>query len=305
MDRIAKHEHTVIHSETGSGKTLAYLVPILSRLEPKLPLQVLILLPSRELALQVASEIHQLLAPPSPLHVALVLGGADDASTSAISAASSNVSSGDSAIERFGARMQTQQALADEVAAGRAQILVGTPTSVRRVLHSGERPRQWRHQKPRPRGRGSMLDRSETDRSETGKGGDDHSDGVGDRNLFQFDLQDAHDARTETSPAAGDGSAQWDNDLSGGYDFLGDQMSAGDGAKLLLALASNLDAIVLDEVNCSRSPPHPTALGGAWHALLTNHPWWHVAGGRVASQAPPHTQQQREDREDVILPAGV
>ena len=53
----AHHEDTVIHTETGSGKTLAYLVPILSRLEPGLPLQLLVLLPSRELALQVATGI--------------------------------------------------------------------------------------------------------------------------------------------------------------------------------------------------------------------------------------------------------
>ena len=31
----------VIHAPTGSGKTLAYLVPILSRLEPRVPFQLL------------------------------------------------------------------------------------------------------------------------------------------------------------------------------------------------------------------------------------------------------------------------
>ena len=40
-------------------------------------LQLLVLLPSRELALQVAAQIHRLLGAPSPLHVALAVGGTD------------------------------------------------------------------------------------------------------------------------------------------------------------------------------------------------------------------------------------
>jgi ATP-dependent RNA helicase DeaD len=49
---------SVLHSETGSGKTLAYLLPILSRLEPKVVpharLRAVVVTPTRELAHQVA-----------------------------------------------------------------------------------------------------------------------------------------------------------------------------------------------------------------------------------------------------------
>ena len=45
-------------------KTRAYLGPLLSRIEPGVPLQLLILLPSRELALQVAAAVRRLACPP-------------------------------------------------------------------------------------------------------------------------------------------------------------------------------------------------------------------------------------------------
>ena len=134
MERVARHEDVVIHAETGTGKTLAYLVPVLSRLEPAVPLQLLILLPSRELALQVASEVHRLLAAPAPLHVALAVGGTDVAAGGVAGAGGS-----DEALTRASAQLQAQRALAEEVKAGRAQVLVGTPHAVRRVLHTGVR----------------------------------------------------------------------------------------------------------------------------------------------------------------------
>jgi superfamily II DNA/RNA helicase len=44
----------ILLSPTGSGKTLAFLLPILTRLDPSIPtVQVMILAPSRELALQI------------------------------------------------------------------------------------------------------------------------------------------------------------------------------------------------------------------------------------------------------------
>lgn len=52
--RAAEANDTVLLSPTGSGKTLAFLLPVLSRLDPAKPdVQVLILVPSRELALQI------------------------------------------------------------------------------------------------------------------------------------------------------------------------------------------------------------------------------------------------------------
>ena len=59
MPRIARRVVVVIHAHTGSGKTLAFLVPLLSRLEPRTPLQLLLLAPSRELALQLAAQLSR------------------------------------------------------------------------------------------------------------------------------------------------------------------------------------------------------------------------------------------------------
>ena len=55
----------ILHSQTGSGKTIAYLLPILKRLfasgeAPFAPLQAIIVVPTKELVLQVASDIHAL-----------------------------------------------------------------------------------------------------------------------------------------------------------------------------------------------------------------------------------------------------
>lgn len=50
--RVFAGESVAIHSQTGSGKTLAFLLPLLARLRPKRPRQVLIFTPTRELALQ-------------------------------------------------------------------------------------------------------------------------------------------------------------------------------------------------------------------------------------------------------------
>ena len=109
MDLIAHHQDTVIHSATGSGKTLAFLVPLLSRLDAGVPLQLLVLLPSRELALQVAYEIHQLLVAESQLNLALVIGSASGTA-------------------------QLQRQLVREVDSRRAEVLVATPEALSRVL---------------------------------------------------------------------------------------------------------------------------------------------------------------------------
>src|SRR5471030_2764034 len=50
----AKKGDVLLLSPTGSGKTLGFLLPLLSLLDPSIPtVQVLILVPSRELALQI------------------------------------------------------------------------------------------------------------------------------------------------------------------------------------------------------------------------------------------------------------
>jgi ATP-dependent RNA helicase RhlE len=68
MDVLAK-------APTGSGKTLAFALPIVERTKPGDSPAALVLVPTRELALQVASEIA-LVAGPKRLRVATVYGGA-------------------------------------------------------------------------------------------------------------------------------------------------------------------------------------------------------------------------------------
>src|SRR6185369_8483437 len=64
----------IAQSQTGTGKTAAFLIPILEKLEVISKPQVLILVPTRELALQVSEEARKL-SPHSNLQVAAVYGG--------------------------------------------------------------------------------------------------------------------------------------------------------------------------------------------------------------------------------------
>ena len=61
--QIAIHSNTniILHSPTGTGKTLAFLLPVMAELDPKNEfIQLLILVPSRELALQIESVIREM-----------------------------------------------------------------------------------------------------------------------------------------------------------------------------------------------------------------------------------------------------
>jgi len=65
----------MIQSRTGSGKTAAYVLPILERIDPRVPAcQALVLVPTRELASQVARDA-ELLAGNSGVRVVAVYGG--------------------------------------------------------------------------------------------------------------------------------------------------------------------------------------------------------------------------------------
>ncbi len=56
-----KHDNITLLSPTGSGKTLAFVLPLLERIDPKTRnIQALILVPSRELALQIEQVIRQI-----------------------------------------------------------------------------------------------------------------------------------------------------------------------------------------------------------------------------------------------------
>jgi len=64
----------IAQSQTGTGKTAAFLIPIFEKLEVISQPQVLVLVPTRELALQVSEEARKL-SPHSNLQVAAVYGG--------------------------------------------------------------------------------------------------------------------------------------------------------------------------------------------------------------------------------------
>lgn len=64
-------------SQTGSGKTAAFSIPAIEKVDPaSKAVQVLILCPTRELAEQVADEVHQLTAFKRSIHSVPIYGGA-------------------------------------------------------------------------------------------------------------------------------------------------------------------------------------------------------------------------------------
>ncbi len=64
-------------SQTGSGKTAAFAIPAIEKIDPTdKSVQVLILCPTRELATQVADEVHKLTAFKRGIHAVPIYGGA-------------------------------------------------------------------------------------------------------------------------------------------------------------------------------------------------------------------------------------
>src|ERR1700751_3577470 len=66
-------------AQTGTGKTLAFLIPLIEMLlrEPSRQAKALVLLPTRELAIQVHEQYEQLRSKNMP-HAALVIGGVSE-----------------------------------------------------------------------------------------------------------------------------------------------------------------------------------------------------------------------------------
>lgn len=61
QEAITNHRDTVVLSPTGTGKTLAFLLPVIELLNPELiEVQALILVPSRELAIQIEQVIREM-----------------------------------------------------------------------------------------------------------------------------------------------------------------------------------------------------------------------------------------------------
>jgi len=73
---LALEGHDIIgQAQTGTGKTAGFSVPIIEQMEPNKTLQTLILVPTRELALQVSDAFTQM-AQHKKIRVAIVFGGA-------------------------------------------------------------------------------------------------------------------------------------------------------------------------------------------------------------------------------------
>ncbi len=73
ISAIYTHRNTLIHAPTGSGKTLAYLLPVAKSVVPTKPIvQALIIVPSRELAIQIC-DVHKSMQ--SPVKIMCCYGG--------------------------------------------------------------------------------------------------------------------------------------------------------------------------------------------------------------------------------------
>ena len=61
QEAMEKSAHLILLSPTGTGKTLAFLLPLLLQLDPACEeVQLLILVPSRELAIQIEQVVRQM-----------------------------------------------------------------------------------------------------------------------------------------------------------------------------------------------------------------------------------------------------
>ena len=72
---VLNHKDLIVRSKTGSGKTGAFLIPISQMLEPRGHPQAIVIVPTRELALQVSS-VAEKFGHRTGLRTAIVYGGA-------------------------------------------------------------------------------------------------------------------------------------------------------------------------------------------------------------------------------------
>ncbi len=76
IPELLSGKDVVGQSQTGSGKTAAFAIPAIEKTDPALhAVQVLVLCPTRELATQVAGEVHKLSAGKRGVHAVPVYGG--------------------------------------------------------------------------------------------------------------------------------------------------------------------------------------------------------------------------------------
>ena len=73
---LMQGKDVVGQSQTGSGKTAAFAIPAIEKIDPNLrAVQVLILCPTRELAVQVSEEVHKLALFKRGIHALPIYGG--------------------------------------------------------------------------------------------------------------------------------------------------------------------------------------------------------------------------------------
>jgi len=75
---VQKGENVIGKSQTGTGKTHAFLLPLLDKVTPGNEIELLIIVPTRELAMQIHQEIIRILAfAPEPIDTRLYVGGSN------------------------------------------------------------------------------------------------------------------------------------------------------------------------------------------------------------------------------------
>ncbi|TKC19313.1 DEAD/DEAH box helicase [Robertmurraya kyonggiensis] len=78
IPHVLKNKDIIAQAQTGTGKTLAFLLPVLEKIVPDSPdVQALIVTPTRELALQITSEVKKLIEDMDGVEALAVYGGQD------------------------------------------------------------------------------------------------------------------------------------------------------------------------------------------------------------------------------------
>lgn len=75
---LLKGQDVIVQAQTGTGKTLAFLLPILEKINrQKGEVQALIITPTRELAIQITSEVEKIIKNIDSVNVLSIYGGQD------------------------------------------------------------------------------------------------------------------------------------------------------------------------------------------------------------------------------------
>jgi ATP-dependent RNA helicase DeaD len=75
---VLRGEDIIAKAQTGTGKTFAFLLPILEKINPKWEsIQALIVTPTRELAIQISTEVEKVIRYLDGVHTLAVYGGQD------------------------------------------------------------------------------------------------------------------------------------------------------------------------------------------------------------------------------------